>query len=137
MSISCGLEQLAAHQAIHTSVTADLDAAMRLLHVSMRSGSHNEAYELAGVIVTIWTERELWHVHTEEAALYRHIPAMAPLQRDHDLMEQWVCEARSALEREGQVSAFVLSRLEALAALLHTHNQEELRQLRLSLHDPL
>lgn len=132
MSSLCGLAKVETHQAIHNSVTADLDAAMRLLRSSLQAGRHSEAYELAGAILAIWSERELWHAQAEEAELYRHIPAMSPLHRDHDLMAQWVMEARTALEREDTVSALVMTRLEALSILLDTHNIQELEHLRIS-----
>jgi hypothetical protein len=132
MSSLCGLAKVETHQAIHNSVTADLDAAMRLLRSSLQAGRHSEAYELAGAILAIWSERELWHAQAEEAELYRHIPAMSALHRDHDLMAQWVMEARTALEREDTVSALVMTRLEALSILLDTHNVQELEHLRIS-----
>ena len=131
MSNLCGLAKVETHQAFHNSVTADLDAAMRLLRSSLQAGRHSEAYELAGAILVIWSERELWHA-AEEAELYRHMPAMSALHRDHDLMAQWVAEARTALEREDTVSALVMTRLEALLILLDTHNVQELEHLRIS-----
>jgi hypothetical protein len=130
MAINLGLEIPEIHEAIHNSVMADLEAAMRLLHHALSCEKPGESYELAGAILEIWTERVLWHNQVEEAELYRQVPALRPLHRDHDLMAQWVGEAFDGLEQDGCVSSLVMARLEALLVLLHTHNNHALRQLR-------
>lgn len=130
MARKIGPHNLQAHEAIHNSVMADLDAAMRLLHRALVSGTPNEAYELAGAILDIWTERALWHARFEESELYRQLPSLQPLIRDHDLMAEWVSEARYDLDKEGAVDPCVMAKLEALLILLHTHNAHELQSLR-------
>ncbi|WP_053960410.1 hypothetical protein [Sulfobacillus thermosulfidooxidans] len=128
------LENFDEHLTSHMLVTADLEAGMRLLRNFLKNNDASGAYEVAEVLLDIWTERELVHAQTEEAFLFDEIPCLKIFHRDHELMATWVDEARFTLDRDGVVSARVLMRLEALSTLLHTHHEHELECLKRHYH---
>lgn len=124
------LDNVDEHLASHMLVTADLDAGMRLLRAFLKKDDATSAYEVAEALLDIWTDRELVHAQAEETWLFPAVPALQIFRRDHELMTMWVDEARFMLDQEGIVSTKVLTRLEALATLLHTHHDQELLSLK-------
>ncbi|UOF91858.1 hemerythrin domain-containing protein [Fodinisporobacter ferrooxydans] len=126
------LKQLHAHHAIHQGTFTEAEEIMEIIRQLCLQGSTDRALELSHILMEHWETRTLAHAEAEEEGFYlekiQENPELTTLitkfKRDHELVKILVNETKELLQQR-EINQAILTRLEAILAIVEIHSREE------------